>query len=78
MKLPKLCSFFFLFLIAVTISPCKKENEEPQLPTETTTGAMTFGFKVNGKVFLTRDGRGRPGLYNQYVNLGTSAGGGWF
>lgn len=39
---------------------------------------MTFGCKVNGKVFVPRDGRGRPGLYVQYVNLGTGPGGGWY
>ena len=39
---------------------------------------MTFGCKVNGKVFVPRDGRGKPGLYVQYVNLGTGLGGGWY
>ena len=39
---------------------------------------MTFGCKVNGKGFVPRDGRGKPGLYCQYVNLGTGEGGGWF
>jgi hypothetical protein len=69
-----------VFTIAVfTFSECKKKkNEEPQLPPETTTGAMTFGCKVNGKVFVPKDGRGRPGLYCQYVNLGTGPGGGWY
>lgn len=56
----------------------KKKDEEPQLPPETTTGAMTFGCKVNGKVFVPRSGRGKPGLYVQYVNLGTRPGGGWY
>ncbi len=60
-----------------TFSQCKKKTEEPQLPPETTTGAMTFGCKVNGKVFVPKDGRGRPGLYCQYVNLGTGPGG-WY
>ena len=59
-----------------TFSQCKKNKEEPQLPPETTTGAMTFGCKVNGKVFVPKDGRGKPGLYVQYVNLGTGPGGG--
>ncbi len=56
---------------------CRK-NKEPELPPVTTTGAMTFGCKINGKVFVPRDGRGRPGLYCQYVNLGNGPGGGWF
>ena len=60
-----------------TFSQCKKNKEEPQLPPETTTGAMTFGCKVNGKVFVPKDGRGKPGLYVQYVNLGTGPGG-WY
>ena len=62
-----------------TFSQCKKnKTDEPQLPAETTTGAMTFGCKVNGKIFVPKDGRGRPGLYVQYVNLGAGVGGGWF
>lgn len=64
--------------ILFTFSQCKKKTEEPQLPPETTTGAMTFGCKVNGKVFVPKGGRGRPGLYAQYVNLGAGPGGGWF
>jgi hypothetical protein len=62
-----------------TFSQCKKnKTEEPQLPPETTTGAMTFGCKVNGQVFLPKDGNGRPGLFVQYINLGAGVGGGWF
>ena len=61
-----------------TFSQSKKKTEEPQLPPETTSGAMTFGCKVNGKVFVPKDGRGRPGLFVQYVNLGAGPGGGWF
>lgn len=68
------CMIFLLF----SFSQCKKKTEEPQLPPETTTGAMTFGCKVNGKVFIPKDGRGKPGLYCQYVNLGTGPGGGWY
>jgi len=78
MKLSTLRTFSLLFIIAITISQCKKKNEEPQLPPETTTGAMTFGCKVNGKVFVPKDGRGRPGLFVQYVNLGSGPGGGWY
>jgi hypothetical protein len=66
-------------LMLFTFSQCKKnKTEEPQLPPETTIGAMTFGCKVNGKVFVPRDGRGKPGLFVQYVNMGTGPGGGWY
>ena len=78
MKQVKILSASFLALLLFTFSQCKKKTEEPQLPPETTTGAMTFGCKVNGKVFIPKDGRGRPGLYCQYVNLGTGPGGGWY
>ena len=62
-----------------TFSQCKKnKTEEQQLPPETTTGAMTFGCKVNGQIFVPKDGRGKPGLYCQYVNLGAGIGGGWY
>ena len=54
-----------------SFSQCKKNKDKPQLPAETTIGAMTFGCKINGLVFLPKDGRGHPGLYVQYVNLGT-------
>jgi hypothetical protein len=68
-----------LALMALTCPNCKKDKaKEPELPPETTTGAMTFGCKINGKVFVPRDGRGRPGLYVQYVYLGSGPGGGWF
>ena len=33
---------------------------------------------MNGKVFVPRDGRGRPGLFCQYVYLGEGEGGGWY
>lgn len=78
MKLTKLLSYSLLIITFFTFSQCKKEKDQPQLPPETTTGAMTFGCKVNGKVFLPKDGRGKPGLYVQYVNLGTGVGGGWY
>ena len=56
----------------------KIKNDEPQLPPETCTGANTFGCKINGKVFVPKDGRGKPGLFVQYINLGNGPGGGWF
>jgi hypothetical protein len=62
-----------------TFSQCKKhKNTEAQLPPITTIGAMTFGCKINEKVFVPMDGRGKPGLYVQYVNVGTGPGGGWY
>jgi hypothetical protein len=78
MKQLKILTASFLALLLLAFSQCKKKTEEPQLPPETTTGAMTFGCKVNGQVFVPKDGRGRPGLYVQYVNLGAGVGGGWY
>lgn len=40
------CSFLLL------LACCKDKNPEPELPPVTTTGANTFGCKVNGKVWL--------------------------
>jgi hypothetical protein len=77
MRLIPTLSVTLSFLI-LTAGKCKKDKEEAQLPPETTIGAMTFGCKVNGKVFVPRDGNGRPGLYVQYVYLGNGPGGGWF
>jgi hypothetical protein len=68
----------FLFVTVFTFSKCKKENEEAQLPPVTTVGAMTFGCKVDGKVFVPRDGRGKPGLFPTYTFLGNGPGGGWY
>lgn len=71
--------FAFILVTLFTCSSCKKSSTaEDQLPPETTTGAMTFGCKVDGKVFVPRDGNGHPGLYVQYVYLGNGLGGGWF
>ena len=79
MKISRLSHCIALLFIVFNFSQCKKDKtEEAQLPPITTTGAMTFGCKVNGKVFVPRDGQGRSGLYCQYVNLGTGLGGGWF
>ncbi len=80
MKLLKaLITSAYLLTIIVLMPHCKKDKtEEPQLPPITTTGAMTFGCKIDGKVFVPKDGRGRPGLYCQYINLGTGSDGGWY
>ena len=76
----KLHSPLLLLFFSVTLlsSRCKKQNTEPQLPPETTTGAMTFGCKVNGKVYLPKGGDGFPGIITEYPFLGNGPGGGWF
>ncbi|MFT3948610.1 MAG: hypothetical protein QM763_16725 [Agriterribacter sp.] len=76
MKRPSFLLFACLFSLLLSAAHCKKDRFE--LPPETTTGANTFGCKVNGKVFVPRDGKGKPGLFCQYVNLGSGEGGGWF
>lgn len=79
MKTLKRLLIVVAILTAFTFSQCKKnKNEEAQLPPETQTGAMTFGCKINGKVFVPRDGRGKPGLIVQYAYLGNGPGGGWY
>lgn len=78
MKTKRLLIFASLIFVVCSASQCKKKTEEPQLPPITTTGAMTFGCKINGKVFVPQDGRGKPGLFCQYVNLGNGEGGGWY
>ncbi len=67
-----------LFSITLLSSRCKKQNAEPQLPSETTTGAMTFGCKVDGKVLLPKGGTLGTGLSVEYQYLGSGNGGGWF
>ena len=77
MKHIKLLLTSLLIITLFTFNQCKKKKDEPKLPPETTTGAMTFGCKVNGQIFLPQDGNGRPGLYVQYLNLGNIPDGGW-
>ena len=67
---------FPLFLLL--LAQCKKKDPAPQLPPETTTGAMTFGCKVDGRVFVPRNGRGQLGIFVQYVDLGLGKGGGYY
>lgn len=62
----------------VAFSQCQKTNADPQLPPETTTGANTFGCKIDGKVFLPRDKMGKPGLFVEYPYLGPGRGGGYY
>jgi hypothetical protein len=78
MKFSKLLCGSLLIVTLFTFSKCKKEKDQPQLPPETTTGAMTFGCKVNGQIFVPKDGNGKPGLYVKYINLGNGPGGGWY
>lgn len=69
----------YIILWVVLFLSCKKsEQKEEELPPETQSGTMTFGCKVNGKVFVPKESRGKPGLYVQYVNLGSGPGGGWY
>jgi hypothetical protein len=67
-------------LISLTLlsSRCKKQNAEPQLPPETTTGAMTFGCKVNGKVFVPKASIDGPAISVNYYYTGSGQGEGWF
>jgi hypothetical protein len=44
--------FFLLILLSLTSVKCSKQSQEDQLPPITTTGANTFGCKVDGKVWL--------------------------
>ena len=70
--------YSLLLFTLLSSSNCKKSSAtEDQLPPETTTGAMTFGCKVDGKVFVPKDGNGKPGLYVQYVYLGNGVDEGW-
>lgn len=75
MSLPR---FGLLALGLLTLGQCTKKDPAPQLPPETTTGAMTFGCKIDGRVFVPRNYYTRTGLYVQYVNLGSGKGGGYF
>lgn len=79
MKLPLSLTLFFIAFLFLSLK-CKKQNTntEPQLPPETTTGAMTFGCKIDGKVFIPKDGGGLSGLKTEYLFLGNGPGGGWF
>ncbi|QTE24295.1 hypothetical protein [Polaribacter cellanae] len=47
-----------LFLFALTLSNCEKNDPEDQLPPITQTGANTFGAIVDGRVFIPKDSKG--------------------
>ncbi len=69
---------FLLFSLLLLSSSCKKNNTEPELPPETTTGAMTFGCKVNGKVFVPKASLDGPAISVNYYYTGSGQDGGWF
>ncbi len=69
---------YFLSVVVVFLSfGCKKENPGPQLPPITTTGACTFGCRVNGEVWLPgKKSNGtlddiEGGIVERYLNDGT-------
>jgi len=76
MKTQQTLLLFFISLLFLNLT-CRKENTA-QLPPETTTGAMTFGCKIDGKVLLPRDGNGASGIRIEYLFLGNGPGGGWY
>lgn len=51
MKTSQILSCVFILTLLFGTS-CKKDNPGPQLPPATTTGACTFGCRVNGEVWL--------------------------
>lgn len=66
------------FLAVLLLTQCTKKDPAPQLPPETTTGAMTFGCKIDGRVFVPRTAYPNAGLDVRYDYLGTGKGGGFF
>ena len=73
-----ICRFLSLFGPLLCLAQCRKKDPAPQLPPETTTGAMTFGCKIDGRVFVPRNYYTNTGLYVQYVDLGRGKGSGYF
>ena len=72
------CRFLSLLGLLLCLAQCRKKDPSPQLPPETTTGAITFGCKIDERVFVPRNYYARTGLYVQYVNLGSGKGSGYF
>lgn len=70
--------YWSLFVLALCLTQCKKKDPSPQLPPETTTEAMTFGCKIDGRVFVPRNYYTRTCLFVQYVDLGPGKSGGYF
>ena len=50
-----------LFIFALTLVNCTKNDDQDQLPPITQTGANTFGAIVDGRVFIPKD---KTGYYN--------------
>ena len=51
---------FLCGVIVIMAFSCEKENDEPQLPPATQTGANTFGCYINGELLVPKDGTGIP------------------
>ncbi|QTE24296.1 hypothetical protein [Polaribacter cellanae] len=47
-----------LFLFALTLSNCEKNDPQDQLPPITQTGENTFGCIINGEVLIPQNGKG--------------------
>lgn len=59
---------FITALTTLTGSNCKKENNEPQLPPATQTGANTFGCLINGKAYMPGGWDGNHSNYRAFVD----------
>ncbi len=66
----KLLQSFLLVLALFTLSQCKKHNEAPQLPPETTVGANKAGCKIDGRVLVPRSRWTTEGLGFRLDNRG--------
>ena len=77
----KLLLLTSLFFISLTASECKKHktgNPADQLPPETQTGKNTFGYLINGEVFLPKGPSLGPILQCAYQYLNTNYSKGYF
>ena len=64
-----------LSFLMLSISCCKKDNVDPQLPPITQTGENTFGMLVNGELYLPSQGLfGAPAIASDYTFNGKIAG----
>jgi hypothetical protein len=64
-------SHLILFVLALfSLSQCKKDDEAPQLPPETTTGANQAGCRINGQVLIPRSKGRTEGLTFAFINRG--------
>lgn len=70
--------FSFVFFSILTLLNCSKKDEEVTpavLPPETTSGAMTFGCKINGEILTNAPG---SNFNATYENRMTGPDKGWF